>query len=94
MLSRGQAKLSALGCLLSQAEYHAADRQEWPVVALDDLASELDRHHQRRVLQRLVQSGAQVFLTGTEVPQVLAELEVSPAMFHVELGTVRRTDPG
>ena len=49
-LSRGQAKLTALAILLAQAELHADLRGEWPVVALDDLASELDRTHQRRVL--------------------------------------------
>jgi DNA replication and repair protein RecF len=89
-LSRGQAKLSALGCLLAQAEHHASARGEWPVMALDDLASELDRGHQRRVLDRLIQSGAQVFLTGTDVPPVLHELDATAAMFHVERGQVAR----
>ena len=49
-LSRGQAKLTALTCLLAQAEDYAEQRGEWPVIALDDLSSELDRHHQARVL--------------------------------------------
>ena len=51
-LSRGQAKLTALACLLAQAQDFARRRGEWPIVALDDLASELDRHHQRRTLER------------------------------------------
>lgn len=89
-LSRGQAKLSALGCLLAQAEHHAWERKEWPVVALDDLASELDRNHQRRVLERLLRSGAQVFLTGTEPPAVLAEMNVDVSVFHVERGDIFR----
>ena len=38
-LSRGQAKLTALACLLAQAEDYAEQRGEWPVIALDDLAS-------------------------------------------------------
>ncbi|RPE80120.1 DNA replication/repair protein RecF [Vulcaniibacterium tengchongense] len=85
-LSRGQAKLTALAALLTQAEHHAAVRGEWPVVALDDLASELDRHHQGRVLQRLRGCQAQVFITGTEAPAALADAEV--ARFHVEHGSV------
>lgn len=88
-LSRGQAKLSALSALLAQAEDYAQRRGEWPIVALDDLASELDRNHQRRVLQRLLGSGAQVFVTGTELPSALAELEVAPTWFHVEHGLVQ-----
>jgi DNA replication and repair protein RecF len=87
-LSRGQAKLSALSALLAQAEDYAQRRGEWPIVALDDLASELDRNHQRRVLQRLVGSGAQVFVTGTESPSALTELEVAPTWFHVEHGLI------
>lgn len=87
-LSRGQAKLTALSVLLAQAECHAGARGEWPVVALDDLASELDRGHQRRVLERLLASGAQVFITGTEPPPALADLAAEIAMFHVERGEV------
>lgn len=89
-LSRGQAKLTALSCLLAQAEDFARRRGEWPIIALDDLASELDRYHQRRILERLLASGAQVFITGTEKPTGLEEARVSHALFHVEHGEVTR----
>jgi DNA replication and repair protein RecF len=89
-LSRGQAKLSALALLLSQAEHHARLRGAWPVVALDDLASELDRHHQQRVLEWLLGTGAQLFVTGTEPPPALAMLGDLPLLrFHVEQGRLR-----
>ncbi|MEO6104357.1 MAG: DNA replication/repair protein RecF [Pseudoxanthomonas sp.] len=88
-LSRGQAKLTALSALLAQAEDYAQRRGEWPIMALDDLASELDRNHQRRVLQRLLGSGAQVFVTGTEPPSALIDLQVAPAAFHVEHGLIK-----
>ena len=87
-LSRGQAKLTALACLLAQAEDYAEQRGEWPVIALDDLASELDQHHQRRVLQRLQSGPAQVFVTATETPQALADMALPIARFHVEHGQV------
>ncbi|HVK50833.1 MAG TPA: DNA replication/repair protein RecF [Pseudoxanthomonas sp.] len=87
-LSRGQAKLTALACLLSQAEDYAGRKNEWPVIALDDLASELDRRHQQRVLERLLSSGAQVFITGTEMPAALQALSAPPYVFHVEQGRV------
>ena len=87
-LSRGQAKLTALSLLLAQAECHAAACGDWPLIALDDLASELDRRHQDRVLARLVDSGAQVFITGTELPAAVEALSLAPAMFHVEQGVV------
>src|SRR5690606_32881054 len=84
-LRRGQAKLTALACLLAQAEDFADCRGHWPIFLLDDLASELDREHQHRLLERLHGSGAQVFVTGTERGPVLAEINQWPlSVFHVE----------
>jgi len=86
-LSRGQEKLTALGCLLAQAELHAERRGEWPIVCLDDLASELDLAHQGAVVERLAAVGAQVLVTGTECPAPL--LARPHRMFHVEQGQIR-----
>lgn len=88
-LSRGQAKLTALACLLVQAQDFAARRGEWPVILLDDLGSELDLDHQARVLRHLSVGQAQVFLTGTEAPAALHSQRIG-ARFHVEHGHVKR----
>lgn len=93
-LSRGQAKLSALSALLAQAEHLAAARGDWPVVALDDLASELDRSHQRRILEHLLGGGAQVLITGTEAPPALADLGAAVSRFHVEHDEIRALGGG
>lgn len=87
-LSRGQAKLAALSALLAQADLHRAVTGQAPVFCLDDLASELDRDHQRRTLERLVATGAQLFVSGTELPPAVAELALPHRMFHVEQGTI------
>jgi DNA replication and repair protein RecF len=89
-LSRGQEKLTALACVLAQARAFAERQGEWPVVCLDDLASELDQPHQRRVLDALLGCGAQLLLTATEPPPVLADLPPPAAWFHVEHGRVSR----
>ncbi|QWT19534.1 DNA replication/repair protein RecF [Bacillus sp. NP157] len=85
-LSRGQEKLCALACLLGQAALHAEIRGEWPVVCLDDLASELDRTHQEWVVAQLLGRDVQVLVTGTEVPQALSSQPAT--VFHVEQGGV------
>ncbi|MGN6479435.1 DNA replication/repair protein RecF [Luteibacter sp.] len=85
-LSRGQEKLCALACLLGQAALHAEARGEWPVVCLDDLASELDRTHQEWVVAQLMGRDVQVLVTGTEVPHALIDQSVT--VFHVEQGSV------
>lgn len=87
-LSRGQTKLLALAATLSQAAQFAGGRGEWPIIALDDLGSELDREHQARVLSRLAATGAQLLLTGTDAPAGLEVAGISPMVFHVEHGRV------
>ena len=91
-LSRGQAKLTAMAVLLAQAECHARLRGDWPILALDDLASELDRPHQRRVLDWVLASGAQLFVTGTEPPTIMGELGIGARVFHVEHGQLLAED--
>lgn len=88
-LSRGQAKLAALSLLIAQAAQLAEHDGVWPVLQLDDLASELDRHHQKRVLEYLHGCGAQVFVTGTEAPMGLGDLGIEVTTFHVEQGVLR-----
>ena len=84
-LSRGQEKLTALALLLAQAEQYANRHGEWPIVCVDDLASELDRRHQAALVDHLRRVGAQVLVTGTELPESLAgEVHV----FHVEQGAM------
>lgn len=87
-LSRGQEKLAALACMLAQAEVYAEHCGEWPIVCLDDLASELDQAHQAAVVGQLVSARAQVLLTGTELPLALQPFPV--AVFHVEQGLFNR----
>lgn len=87
-LSRGQEKLAALACVLAQATLYARQRGDWPIVCLDDLASELDQVHQAAVVAQLREARAQILLTGTELP---AALQGIPArVFHVERGLISR----
>lgn len=81
-LSRGQAKLAALSCLFAQATDCAVERRDWPVIALDDLASELDAEHRARVLAFLAGTPAQAFITGTD----MVAGQVTGTVFHVEQG--------
>lgn len=88
-LSRGQEKLCAIGCLLAQAELFRRTRGEWPVIALDDFCSELDTPHQEECLAMLAASGAQILMTGTDIPAVLLQRFPPARRFHVEQGKVR-----
>lgn len=88
--SRGQEKLVALACLLAQAQLHAQVRGNWPVLCLDDLASELDAAHQQAVTEAVEAADAQVLITGTVLPEGLRSATFPVATFHVEHGQVQR----
>lgn len=85
--SRGQEKLTVLACVLAQAELFAAEKGAWPIVLLDDLASELDSAHLALTLEHLGTSQAQVLITGT-APLVAIPATASHTMFHVEHGRI------
>jgi len=73
---------------MAQAENYAHRKNEWPVVCMDDLASELDLQHQEQVLSHLAASNAQVILTATETPAIFDNKLVTQARFHVKHGLV------
>lgn len=87
-LSRGQEKLAALVCLLAQAQLFRLQRGEWPVICLDDLASELDGPHQGAVSCWLDSIDAQVLITGTVALPADFLRNRNHAVFHVEQGRV------
>lgn len=85
-LSRGQEKLCAFACILAQAQLFRATRGEWPILCLDDPASEVDREHQQKILGAANASGAQILATATSAPEGFARLQAAANWFHVELG--------
>jgi DNA replication and repair protein RecF len=86
-LSRGQEKLCALACMLAQAEVFASHKREWPTIALDDFASELDAAHQRITLDWLATKPAQIVMTGVDRTSALSSAHTR--LFHVEHGHVK-----
>jgi DNA replication and repair protein RecF len=85
-LSRGQQKLACIGCLVGAAALYAAHHGEPPIFAIDDLFSELDQQHQRRVLDCLQTAGVQLWVTGVERTPALSSWTADRRVFHVEHG--------
>lgn len=86
--SRGQEKLVALIAVLAQLSSLQRLTSEWPVLLLDDLASELDAEHQARVFEWLQRRPIQVLMTGVAIPPWAAADQPGLAVFHVEHGRV------
>lgn len=88
--SRGQQKLVALAAVLVAAEIYATRRGHPPIIALDDLASELDQEHQARALRECAALQSQLWITGTQRPGCIDLWASELREFHVEQGALRR----
>lgn len=62
--SQGQTRTAALALKLAAREIFFYDTEEWPVLLLDDVLSELDQRRQEFVLNRI--TSGQVFITCCE----------------------------
>jgi DNA replication and repair protein RecF len=84
--SRGQQKLVALSAVLVAAAMYRERLGHPPVVALDDLVSELDLDHQHRALLECESLGGQLWVTGTQRSQAVDAWHRDCRVFHVEQG--------
>ncbi len=85
-LSRGQQKLVALALVLAQAKLLSQRLGGPPILALDDLPSELDAGHVASTMDFLTSLKAQIWITATEMDRLSVE---NGSVFHVEHGDVR-----
>jgi DNA replication and repair protein RecF len=88
-LSRGQEKLCALACIIAQARLFAAQAGEWPILCMDDLASEVDPAHRDRATSVIDSLPAQILATATEKSARVIPMGATAALFHVEQGRVK-----
>lgn len=85
--SRGQLKLLGIALLLAQSEAISTTDTKRGIVAIDDLAAELDVDNQYLLAQVLQKTQKQLIITGTRQP--LPEFLPSDAhLFHVEQGRI------
>ncbi|GAB3283633.1 DNA replication/repair protein RecF [Parahaliea aestuarii] len=90
VLSRGQQKLVICGLKLAQGQLMQDRAQKQCIYLVDDLPSELDAQHNRRVCEELDRLGAQVFITCVAQDDLADQWSQAQdlAMFHVEHGEV------
>jgi DNA replication and repair protein RecF len=88
--SQGEQKSLLIALKMAEYEYIRERRNEWPLLLLDDVFSELDQERTERVLQRIGAKG-QCVITATDVNvfrHVFDECE-QHRRFTVENGTCR-----
>jgi DNA replication and repair protein RecF len=88
--SQGQQRAIILAFKMAQTRLHYRAHNEFPILLLDDVLSELDREKQMRFVNYLLSTRAQIFLTTTDatsIPQV-----ASRSVFEVRNGVFGESD--
>jgi DNA replication and repair protein RecF len=83
-LSRGQQKLLGAAMVLAQAEWVRETTGKCPVLLVDEPAAELDAQHLGTLVESIVNSGSQIFITA--LTEGALPLQAGGAKFHVERG--------
>ena len=88
--SQGQQRAIVLAFKMAQTKLHFRAQNEFPILLLDDVLSELDREKQMRFMNYLLSTEAQIFLTTTDatsIPQVATK-----SVFEVKDGVFIESD--
>lgn len=91
--SQGQQRTTALSLKLAEIELIKNEVGEYPVLLLDDVLSELDRHRQSHLLHT-IKDKVQTFVTTTSVNDIEHQTIQSATIFHVENGDIVREERG
>lgn len=85
--SQGQQRTAALAVKLAEIDLMKEETNEYPILLLDDVLSELDDNRQTHLL-KAIQNKVQTFLTTTSLSGVARELISHPQVLHIENGQV------
>ncbi len=87
--SRGQQKLLVCAMRLAQITHLKKETNQQSILLVDDLAAELDIQHRQNLIELLVDTEAQLFVTATEKNSFVLPSEIESKMFHVEHGVLK-----
>lgn len=83
--SQGQQRTTVLSLKLAEIELMRQNSEEYPILLLDDVMSELDEKRRIKLIEE-IDGKVQTFITGTERLNMLDEL--NPVYYKVESGAV------
>jgi DNA replication and repair protein RecF len=87
--SRGQQKLLVCAMRLAQISHLKKETNQQSILLVDDLAAELDIQHRQHLIELLIDTQAQLFVTATEQNSFVLPPEIESKMFHVEHGVLK-----
>jgi len=86
--SRGQLKLLVCALRLAQLRQLKDETKRDVVLLIDDLAAELDAQHRANLLNAALKTGAQLFITTTQLDLLEFRNELEHKVFHVKHGLI------
>lgn len=89
--SQGQQRTTALAVKLAEIDLIFQETNEYPLLLLDDVLSELDEHRQTHLLNA-IQGKVQTFVTATGVEGIHHQTLADATCFYVEEGTIKKMD--
>ncbi len=90
VLSRGQQKLFLMALTIAQANLIFNKQQVSPIILIDDMGAELDKHSRKVLSVAIEQLTCQLFITAIDKSVIEATLpeQENYKMFHVEHGVI------
>ena len=88
--SQGQQRTIALSLKLAEIRIAKQVLDEYPVLLLDDVLSELDIDRQKFLVNQI--EGVQLFITSAEISNEITESLRGGALFRVEDGSITKVD--
>ncbi|MDN3653061.1 DNA replication/repair protein RecF [Thalassotalea ponticola] len=96
ILSRGQQKLFLMALTIAQANLIYQSQKIAPIILIDDIGAELDKHSRTVLAEAIAQLHCQLFITAIEQDALDAMLpqQHNYKMFHVKHGVVTEITQG
>ncbi len=90
--SQGEQRIIIIALILAIAEIINSKKNEWPILLLDDIFSELDKARQNRLIQFINASKMQVILTSTSINEIKKDILDKSKIFIVENDNIKEVE--
>lgn len=93
--SQGQKRTAALALKMAEVSLFKKMHEDWPIILLDDVFSELDQNRKQYFLNYIRANTGQCFITtATDRNEIINNLEVEHKIFSVCRGSVNNENSG
>lgn len=89
--SQGQQRMAILAFKLAEIEIFKNVKNEYPILLLDDVFSELDKIKKNNLL-KYINNNVQTFITTTDLTSISKKLRNKAKLFEIESGNIKKIE--